>query len=117
VDRGVAPLERCGAGVVGFDEGVDGLAQRCDRGKAGAVERATGEDREPNLDLVEPARMGRRAVKVDGLVPGQPAIALGLVGLEVVEDDVDLLVGVVGHDGVHEGEELDPPAPLGVHGL
>ena len=30
---------------------------------------------------------------------------------------MDLLVGVVGHDRVHEGEELDPPAPLGVLGL
>jgi hypothetical protein len=55
-------------------------------------------------------------VEVDVLVPGQPLIALGLVGPEVVEDDVDLLAGIVSHDLVHEGEELDPAAPPGVLG-
>jgi hypothetical protein len=30
----------------------------------------------------------------------------------VVEEDVHPLVGVVGHDLVHELGELDPPAPL-----
>jgi hypothetical protein len=44
-------------------------------------------------------------------VPRQPQIPLGFVGLAVVED------GVVGHDGVHEGEELDAPAPFGVLGF
>ena len=29
---------------------------------------------------------------------------------------MDLLVGIVGHDRVHEREELDPAAPLGVLG-
>jgi len=38
---------------------------------------------------------------------GQPAIVLGLVGVEVVEDDVDLQVGIgMGReDLVHEVEE------------
>ena len=42
-------------GVVGGDEGVDGSAQLAHRGEAGAVEGAAGEDREPDLDLVQPA--------------------------------------------------------------
>lgn len=56
-------------------------------------------------------------MKVGMLVPRQPAVALGLVGLEVVENDMDLLVGVVNHDRLHEGEERDPPAPFGMPGL
>jgi hypothetical protein len=35
------------------------------------------------------------------------------VGLEVVEHDVDLAIRVIGHDRVHEVEELDPsPSPV-----
>ena len=100
MDRGPVPLEGCGGRVVRFDEGIDGLAQLPDRGEAGAVERAAREDREPDLDLVEPAGVGRGEVEVNILVPRQPAVALGLVGLEVVEDDVDLLIRVFGYNRV-----------------
>jgi hypothetical protein len=33
-------------------------------------------------------------MEVDVLVPGPPTVALGLVGVEIVEDDVDLALGV-----------------------
>ena len=117
MDRGLAPLEGRGGRVVGLDKGVDGLAQLPDRGEAGAFEGAPGEDREPDLDLVEPGRMGRGEVEVDVLVAGPPAIALGLVGPQVVEDDVDLLVGIAGDHLVHEVEELGAPPAPGVLGL
>ena len=43
----------------------------------------------------------------------QPSVPLRLVGLEIIEHDVDLAVRVIGHDLVHEVEELDPPpAPI-----
>ena len=45
---------------------------------------------------------------------GQPEITLGLMGGEIVEDHMDLPIGMVGDDPVHEGEELDPPAALGM---
>ena len=61
--------------------------------------------------------MGRGEVEVDVLVPDQPPIALGLVGLEIVEHDVDLAVGVVGNHVVHEVEELGAPPALGVLGF
>ena len=61
--------------------------------------------------------MGRREVEVNVFVPGQPPIPLGLVGLQVVENDVDLLVWVVGHHLVHEVEELDAAPALGMLGL
>lgn len=39
----------------------------------------------------------------------EPAIVPGLVGIEIVEDDVDGRVRVSGDDIVHEIEELDAP--------
>ncbi len=47
----------------------------------------------------------------------EPAVAPGLVGPQVVEDGVDLLVGVIGDHVVHEGEELGAAPALGVPGL
>src|SRR5215203_1031602 len=41
-------------------------------------------------------------------VPGQPSVPLRLVGVEVVEHDMDVAARVIGHDLVHEVEELDP---------
>src|SRR5918994_3142495 len=110
MDFGLAPPEGYSVLVVAIDEGVDRRAQLGDRGEAGALKRAAGEDREPDLDLVEPRRMGRRKVEVDVLVPGEPGVALGLVGREVVEDDVNLAVPVSSHHLIHEVEELGAPA-------
>ena len=42
----------------------------------------------------------------------QPAVVLGLVGVEIVENDMDLPTGVLGDDAVHEVEKLDPAAAL-----
>ena len=83
MDLGLAPLEGYGGGVVGGDEGVDGSAQLAHRGEAGALEGAAREDGEPDLDLVEPARVGRGEMEVHVFVPGSPAIALGLVVLRL----------------------------------
>lgn len=52
----------------------------------------------------------RFAVAAEQPVSRQPKIALWLVGRKVVEDDVDLAVRVVGHDRVHEVQELDAAA-------
>jgi hypothetical protein len=45
---------------------------------------------------------------------GQPTIVAGLVGVEVVEQDVDLELGIwIGREAlVHEVEELAPPPAL-----
>src|SRR5215831_1161782 len=90
----------------------------CDRSKGGAGERLVGQDREPNLDLIEPGGARRREMKVDVGMAGEPAVGLRLMGVEVVEDDVNLPLGMRGHDAVHEVEELDAPAApivLGSH--
>ena len=46
----------------------------------------------------------------------EPAIVPGLVGVQVVEDDMDGRVRVCGDDVVHEVEELDAPPALLVRG-
>ena len=46
----------------------------------------------------------------------EPAVILGFVGVEVVEDYVDGRVGMSGDDIVHEVEELDAPSALLVSG-
>ena len=112
------PLEGMGLGVVGGDEGVDGVAHLPGRGKAGPAQGATAEDAEPDLDQVEPACIGGCKVKVDVGMARQPAVALGLVGVEVVQNHVNGLVGWILVDQfVHEVEELPASASLGMPGL
>jgi hypothetical protein len=43
-----------------------------------------------------------------------PPVILGLVGVQVVEDDVDRGIWIGGDDVVHEDEELDAPPALPV---
>jgi len=45
----------------------------------------------------------------------EPAIAL-LMGVEIIEDDVQLAVREGGNHAVHEAEELDTAPPLGMLG-
>ena len=54
------------------------------------------EDREPDFHLIEPRRPRRREVEVHVRVSLQPAVVLRLVGIEVVEDDMDLAVRIGG---------------------
>src|SRR5436190_1915708 len=49
---------------------------------------------------------------MDVAMTPEPAIVLRFVGVEIVEDDMDLVVRIIGDDPVHEVEELHPPATL-----
>ena len=46
----------------------------------------------------------------------EPAIVPGLVGVQVVEDDMDGRIRVCGNDVVHEVEKIDAPSALLVRG-
>jgi hypothetical protein len=50
-------------------------------------------------------------------VPRQPAVIFGLVGIEIVQNHMDLAAGMFGRQAVHEIEELDTPAALIMAGL
>src|SRR6201993_775791 len=93
--------------IVCADEGVDLVAQLAWRGEAGPGQGLAGEDGEPDFNLIEPGGVGRREVKMDVLVACQPAIVFGLMGVQIVENDMNLAVGIGGDDAVHEIQELD----------
>jgi len=96
--------------VVGGNEVIDMVAELLWTGKAGASQRMTLEEREPDFDLIHPRGMGGREVKVNLAVAGEPAVALGLVSIEIVQDDVDLLLRVLGQEAVHKIQKLHPAA-------
>ena len=100
--------------VVGFDEAVHRLSQGPYRFERAASQGPFPEDAEPDFDLVHPGSMRGRVMEMDVGVSGQPSLYLGLVGPEVVEDDVDLPVGPGRDDPIHEGQELPSLAALEV---
>src|SRR5512139_3189345 len=110
MDLGFGPDERPSVFVISLDESIDMLPQLRDRSERGAMQRLSFQDREPDFDLVEPGRSRRREVEVHVRMALEPAVVSGLVGVEVVEHDVDRGVGMGGNDIVHEVEELYAPA-------
>ena len=59
MDPGFDPDEWLGVLVVGFDEGIDVLAELGDGSERGAVQRLSLQDREPDFDrLSQEARVG-----------------------------------------------------------
>ena len=96
----LGPLEGVSVLIVGRNEGVDLLSYLARGGEAGAGQGMTGEDGKPD----------RGEVKMDILVARQPAIVFGLMGVQVVQDDMHFPAGMLGDDAVHEVQKLDPPA-------
>ena len=109
----LGPLKRLRVLVVGGDKGVDPLAHLLRRGEAGAGQGPARQDRKPDLDLVEPRRMGRDEMKLNVWVARPPVIVFGLVGVEVVQDYVQFAVGILSDEAVHKVQKFDPPpAPI-----
>src|ERR1041385_8688445 len=114
MDFGFGPDERLGVLIVGFDEGIDVLSELFDRGEGGAMQRLSFQDGEPDFNLVEPRSPRGCEVEVNVRMTLEPSVVLGLVGAEVVENDMDGSVGVaIGSDDVvHEIEEFDATSTL-----
>jgi hypothetical protein len=88
--------------VVGGDEVVDAPEQLCRNGEAGAFEGLAAEDGKSDFDLVHPGGIGWCEVETHIGMAGEPAVALGLVGGQVVEHDTELALGIGGDRLVHE---------------
>jgi hypothetical protein len=116
VNLGLGPDERLGILVIGFNESIDVLPELLDGRNGCAMQGLSFQDGEPDLHLVEPRSSRRCEVKVHIRMTIQPAIVLGLVGVEVVEDHMDCGVRVVSDDMVHEIEEFDTPSAIFVGG-
>ena len=113
----LGPLEGVSGLVVGVDKSVDVIANLARRGETRAGQSFGGENGEPDLDLIEPGGIGRGKMEMDVLVPRQPAVVFGLVGIEIVQNHMDLAAGMFGRQAVHEVQELDAPAALIMAGL
>ena len=103
------PFERCSLGIVRCQEAVDRFPDLMWRGKTRAAQSLARQDAKPDLDLIEPTGMGRCVVPVHIGVASPPAISLRLMTAQVVQHDVNLLLGVIGHHFVHEVQELPTP--------
>jgi hypothetical protein len=86
----------------------------------GGSEHAASDDvalhlREPQLDLIEPGRIGRREVQGDvGVLVEEGGDQICLVRQEIVDDDVDLSLGLARSDDlIEELNELTAGVPRG----
>src|SRR5438046_1835570 len=77
----VGPLEGAGRAIVVIDEGEDAGREILDRGEGAATEELASQDRQPDLDLVEPGAMVGRVVQDDAVAgvaqEGGPGLARG----------------------------------------
>src|SRR5919202_2203431 len=77
----ISPPEGPGGAIVLVNEGQDAGGERFDRSERTALEQLAGEDREPDLDLVEPRAVLGRVVEDDAMggIPeeGGPRLARG----------------------------------------
>ena len=71
-------------GIVCLDVVVDCGAHLRGRGKAGAPQGITAELGKPDFDLVEPGGVSGCVVEFYVLVPLQPSVVFGFMGVEVV---------------------------------
>ena len=92
--------------IVGRDEAVDGLSYLTWRSEAGSAQGAPAENAEPALNLIKPRGVRGREVEVNVAVLGQPAVVLGLVGIEVVQTRVELPLWVECHQFIHKRQEV-----------
>src|ERR1700760_1645602 len=98
----LGPLEGVSGLVIGVDKGVDLIANLAWRGETRAGQGFGRENGEPYLHLIEPGRMGRGKMEMDVLVPSQPAVVFGLVGIEIVQNHMDFAAAMFGNHAVHE---------------
>jgi hypothetical protein len=85
-ERGFARVANASRDI-SLDVGIDVLLELLEACEGGAAKRLPLQDREPDLDLIEPRRAGRRETKLHIGMGLEPMLVL-LVGV-VVEDDFE----------------------------
>ncbi len=110
MDDVLGPLEgMCILGIY-INESVNSLTKVPKRGDTQPSEGLPPQYAEPAFHLVEPGGMGRCVMKMDLGMLSQPAIVLGLMGRQVVKDNMEFSVGILGHDLIHEVQKLPAAA-------
>ena len=103
--------------IIDSHELINGLAQLQRRGEAGPLEGLRSQNAKPTLRLVQPGSIRRRVMEMDLAVTAQPAIRFRFVSIQVAQHPVQLAVGIVGHNLVHETQEFPPATPRVVAGF
>ena len=86
--------------------------------KLGSLERLAAQNAKPAFNLIKPGSVGGRKVQMHVGMALEPAIVLWLVGIEIVQNDVNFLFLAVGvYYAIHEIHELPAAPPFVVAGL
>lgn len=81
--------------------GIGALCELLDPAEGSAVQGFAFRDPEPDLALVELGGTRRAEVEMHVGMSIQPAVVLRLVGVEVVERDMNVLARLGGDDAIH----------------
>src|SRR6202047_794906 len=104
----VRPFNRSGFTIVGADKAHDFAVQIFDRSKDAAGNEIALDFREPDFDLIEPRRIGRRVMNAYFRVTSQKiADCLGFMCAQVIADDVNgSFWSLTGDEVFQKGDEL-----------
>lgn len=109
------PFKRLSLLVTSLSEGVYGVADIANGVRIESSKRPLPQDAKPDLHLVEPGGMGRRVMEMDLGMLGRPSVVLGLVGIEIVKNNMEFRVRILGYDLIHKVQEI-PAAATSVVG-
>src|SRR5208337_1187678 len=106
------PLEGDGLWVIDGDERVDGLPELANARGTRSAQSLSRQQAEPDFHLVEPRGMRGGEVQMHpGMLP-QPAILLGFMRVEVVDNHMQFAMGVGCYHFVHEGQKIAAPTAM-----
>ena len=100
MDLRFSPFEGSRLAIVAFDEFIDRMAQLSNTGKVGSSQGLAAQDTKPNLNLIEPGGVGWSEMKMHIGVSSQPAILFWLVAGKIIQNHMDVLLGMSGQDSV-----------------
>src|ERR1700752_3978462 len=113
----LSPFEGCRVPVPAGAKGFDCFNEHADAGGVCALQGAPAQDTKPAFNLIEPGAVGRNKVKMHMGMGFEPAVLFGLVGVEIVQDHVELFAGIFGNQLIHEIQELTPTAATIMTGM
>jgi hypothetical protein len=112
-----SPFERNSVFITNLSKGIYCPADISNRIRAQSTESLSPKYTKPTFDLVKPGGMGRGIVEMDIRVTGYPSIVFRLVDVQIVQNDMQFLIGRLCHDTIHEVEELASPSFLIMSGI
>ncbi len=104
------PLEGMSLLRIGLGEGIDSSAHLPGRDGTQSSKGLPPQNTEPALHLVQPGSMSGGVMEMDIGMPGQTPVVLRFMGIQVIENDMQLCVGIESDDTVHKVQELPATA-------